>query len=83
MEHAGEGSARGERPKFRQRFRLLVPAYSLTNNPGYGEGKKGPWLERTTPVGSYRPAAWGLYDMHGKLRVAKLTFSISSPTTVL
>jgi uncharacterized protein (TIGR02996 family) len=36
------------------------------NNP-YGTKKKGPWLRRTTVVGSYPSNAWGLYDFHGNL----------------
>ena len=40
---------------------------NFDGNYPYGGASKGPDLKRTTAVGSYRPNAWGFYDMHGNV----------------
>ena len=34
----------------------------------YGMGRRGEYRERTTPVGTFRPNVYGLYDVHGNVQ---------------
>jgi formylglycine-generating enzyme required for sulfatase activity len=67
-EYACRGGANGkDRPPFHFGAALSAKQANFNGNFPYGEAAKGPYLRRTTTVGSYPANAFGLMDMHGNV----------------
>jgi formylglycine-generating enzyme required for sulfatase activity len=65
-EYACRGGAAGS-TAFHYGNSLSSRQANFEGNYPHGGAAKGPNLERTCKVGSYKPNAWGLYDMHGNV----------------
>jgi uncharacterized protein (TIGR02996 family) len=65
-EYACRGGASSSTPFCFGKSRSSTQANFNSPYP-YGGAEKGTNLRRTCPVGSYRPNAWGLFDLHGNV----------------
>jgi formylglycine-generating enzyme required for sulfatase activity len=65
--HPGEQAPAGTQTVFWVGDDLSSTQANFNGKEPYGKGEKGPRLEKTAIVGSYKPNAFGLYDTIGNV----------------